>query len=53
MCNKCNRIVKETIHTAETWKVDYYQSSKDGENVITECTDCKDNTEIIEVDYEC
>lgn len=40
-CDKCGRKVKETVHTNDSWKVDYYERSvKDGPPAVV-CADCK------------
>lgn len=39
-CNICKRDVKETIHTQDTWKVDYYTSVVEGKKETITCVDC-------------
>ena len=39
-CDGCHREVRETVHTQDGYRVDYYESrDKLGTHVI--CTDCK------------
>jgi hypothetical protein len=39
LCSKCGREVKETIHTQNEWKVDYFESIRDSKVIIV-CVDC-------------
>jgi len=40
MCSKCGREVNETIHTQDSWIVDYYESVKADKAVIVLCFTC-------------
>lgn len=39
-CDICKKVVKETIHTQESWFVGYFESHKKGETKVI-CVDCK------------